>query len=171
MYLRIVGLVWLFNAALARTLAPTFTVLAVLAIATGWFWHRRPDELGEDPPAPTQAHNPLELRTAFLFAILFVVIVMATHLALTYLGRRGIYTLAAIMGVTDVDPFIMGMTHEAGTTTSLQLAAVGILIAAACNNLVKGCYAFSIARGKAGRWSLYLLGGLAMAGLLPVFWF
>jgi uncharacterized membrane protein (DUF4010 family) len=171
MYLRIVGLVWLFNAALARTLAPTFAVLAALAIAAGWFWHRLPDEQGDDPPALSQAHNPLELRTAFLFAILFVVIVMATHLVLTYLGRRGFYTLAAIMGVTDVDPFIMGMTHEAGTTTSLQLAGVGILIAAACNNLVKGCYAFSLARGRAGRWSLYMLGGLAVVGLLPLLWF
>ena len=73
---------------------------------------------GRGPPAASQAQNPLELGTAFLFALLFVVIVMATHLALTYLGRGGIYSLAAIMGVTDVDPFIMGMTHEAGTTTS-----------------------------------------------------
>jgi len=50
------------------------------------------------------------------------------------------------------------------------VAAIGIFIAAACNNLVKGCYAFSFAHGKAGRWSLALLAGLGLAGLLPVFW-
>jgi len=170
MYLRIVGLVWLFNVALARALAPAFTALAVLAILGGWLWHRMPDELLLDPPAPSQAHNPLELRTAFLFAILFVLMLIATHLALTYLGSRGIYTLAAIMGLTDVDPFIMGMTHEAGSTATLQVAAIGILIATSCNNLVKGCYAYSFARNKAGRWSLALLGALAAAGLVPVLW-
>jgi len=170
MYLRIVGLVWLFNVALARALAPAFTALAVLAILGGWLWHRMPDELLLDPPAPSQAHNPLELRTAFLFAILFVLMLIATHLALTYLGSRGIYTLAAIMGLTDVDPFIMGMTHEAGLSTTLQIATMGILIATACNNLIKGCYAYSLSRNKAGRWSLMLLAGLGAAGLLPVLW-
>ena len=170
MYLRIVALVWLFNAALARALAPAFVALAALAILGGFIWHRMPDELLMDPPAPTQAHNPLELRTAFLFAILFVLMLIATHLALTYLGSRGIYSLAAIMGLTDVDPFIMGMTHEAGLSTTLQVAARAILLATACNNLIKGCYAYSLARGKAGRWSLIMLAGLGAAGILPVLW-
>ena len=170
MYLRIAALVWMFNTALARTLAPSFAGLAALGIAGGWIWHRLPDGGEEPPAAPTQAHNPLELRTAFLFAALFVLMLVATHLALTYLGKGGIYSLAAIMGLTDVDPFIMGMTREAGLSTGLQLAAVGILIAAAANNLVKGCYAYSLARGRAGLWSLCLLAGLGVAGLVPVLW-
>lgn len=170
MYLRIIGLVWLFNAALARAIAPTFAFLAAVAIGVGWFWHRLPDNQPEDPPAPTGAHNPLELRTAFLFAALFVLMLVATKLAVEKLGETGIYSLAAIMGVTDVDPFIMGLTHEAGLTTTLHLAATGILIATACNNFMKGCYAFSLARGPAGRWSLYLLAGLGAVGILPLAW-
>jgi uncharacterized membrane protein (DUF4010 family) len=170
MYLRILGLVVLFNLALARALAPAFMVLAVLGVLGGWLWHRRPDGLEVMEATPSQAANPLELGTAFLFAVLFLVILVATHLALTYLGKGGIYSLAALMGVTDVDPFIMGMTHEAGTSASLSVAAVGIFIAAACNNIVKGCYAWSFARGRAGRWSLIMLAGLGLAGLVPVFW-
>ena len=38
-----------------------------------------------------------------------------TQLAVTYLGRAGIDTLAAIMGVSDVDPFIMGLTQAPST--------------------------------------------------------
>jgi uncharacterized membrane protein (DUF4010 family) len=170
MYLRIVGLVWMFNAPLASVLAPSFAALAVLAIVVGWIWHRLPDENQEEPPAPTQTHNPLELSTAFLFAALFVVMLIATHFAVTYLGKSGIYTLAALMGVTDVDPFIMGMTHAAGLTATLQLAASGIVIASACNNLVKGGYAYFFARGEAGRWSLILLAGLSAMSLLPLLW-
>lgn len=170
MYLRIVGLVWMFNTSLAAVLLPGFLALAAVAIVGGWFWHRMPDENEADPPTPSQAHNPLELRTAFLFAAVFVVMLVATHLAVTYLGRGGIYALAAIMGVTDIDPFIMGMTHAAGLSTSYQVAASGIIIAAACNNLVKGGYAWFLARGKAGRWSLALLSGLALAGLAPLLW-
>jgi uncharacterized membrane protein (DUF4010 family) len=170
MYLRIIGLVWMFNATLARSIAPTFTGLAAVAIGVGWFWHRLPDDQSEESPAPTGAHNPLELRTAFLFAGLFVLMLVATKLAVEKLGSSGIYTLAAIMGVTDVDPFIMGLTHEAGVSTSLHLAASGILIATACNNVIKGCYAYSLARGLAGRWSLFLLSGLGVAGIAPLLW-
>lgn len=170
MYLRILGLVWLFNVTLARTLLPPFAVLAGLGVLGGWLWHRLPDASVPDDAVPTQAQNPLELGTAFLFAFLFVLILVATHLALTYLGKGGIYSLAAIMGVTDVDPFIMGMTHEAGSTTTLQVAAIGILVATSCNNLIKGCYAYSFARGRAGRWSLALLAALGLAGLVPMLW-
>ena len=170
MYLRIVVLVWMFNGPLAMALAPIFLAMAAVAIAGGWAWHRIPDENQQDPPAQTQAHNPLELRTAFFFAALFVVMLVATQLAVTYLGRGGIYSLAAIMGVADVDPFIMGMTHSAGLTTTLQVATIGILIATACNNLAKGCYAYFFARNKAGLWSLILLASLAVVGLVPVFW-
>ena len=62
---------------------------------------------------------------------------VATQLAVTYLGRAGVNTLAAVMGVTDVDPFIMGMTQAAGALTPLKVAAAAVVIAAASNNLVK----------------------------------
>jgi uncharacterized membrane protein (DUF4010 family) len=168
MYVRIVGLVWLFNPTLAIVLAPPFLALASAAILGGWIWHRLPDGDGKEAPAPSQAHNPLELRTAFLFAAVFVVMLVATHLAVTHLGRGGIYSLAALMGITDVDPFIMGMTHAAGQSAPYPVAAAGIVIATACNNLVKGGYAWFFARGRTGRWSLALLGGLTVAGLLPL---
>ena len=95
---------------------------------------------------------------------------VATQLAVTYLGRAGVNILAAVMGVTDVDPFIMGMTQAAGTLTPLKVAATAVLIAAASNNLVKGIYSYSLADRKTGMQSLSLLLGLAAAGLVPLFW-
>jgi uncharacterized membrane protein (DUF4010 family) len=74
------------------------------------------------------------------------------------------------MGVTDVDPFIMGMTQSAGATTSLKVASAAILIAAASNNLVKGVYAYTLSGRKTGVQSLSLLAGLAVAGLTPLLW-
>ena len=95
---------------------------------------------------------------------------VATHLVVTYLGKAGVYSLAALMGVTDVDPFIMGMTQAAGQTAPLTVAAAGILIAAASNNLVKGIYAYSMSDRKTCIQSLCLLAGLAAAGLVPLLW-
>ena len=170
MYLRIVALVWMFNRTLALALAPSFLVLAAVALLGGRMVHRIQDPVDADQADLPHTHNPLELRAAFFFAAVFLAMLVATHLAVAYLGREGVYSLAAIMGVTDVDPFIMGMTHSAGISTSLHLAAGSIAISAASNNLVKGLYAYSFAKGRAGRWCLGLLGGLALLGLIPVFW-
>jgi uncharacterized membrane protein (DUF4010 family) len=82
------------------------------------------------------------------------------------MGKGGVYTLAAIMGVTDVDPFIMGLTQTAGASTTLHVAAAGIIIAAASNNVVKGIYALSFADRQTGVMSMALLGSLAVAGAL-----
>lgn len=170
MYIRLVALVALFNPSLAVMLAPAFLVLAGLAIAVGWFWSHRPDTAASEIKREFEPKNPLELLAAFLFALLFLVMLVATQMAVIYLGRAGVNTLAAIMGVTDVDPFIMGMTQAAGAVTPMGTAAVAVLIAAASNNVIKGVYAYSLADRKTGIQSFALLAGLAALGLSPLFW-
>ncbi len=170
MYLRLVALLLLFNRQLGDLLAPAFLALAAAAIAIGWLWSRRPDPVESQIKREFEPGNPLELGAAFLFAGLFIAMLIATHIAVTYLGHAGVNILAAIMGVTDVDPFIMGMTQSAGTLTPVRVAAGAVLIAAASNNLVKGIYSFSMADRQTGKQSLTLLIGLAVAGLLPLVW-
>ncbi len=170
MYVRLIVLLALFNRQLLSLLAPSFLILAGLAIGVGWLWTRRADPNARNVVPEYEPKNPLELKTAFLFAALFVAMVIATQMAVTYLGKGGLNTLAAIMGVTDVDPFIMGMTQAAGTLTPLKTAAGAILIATSSNNLMKGIYAYSLADRKTGRQALALLAGLAVAGLVPLLW-
>ena len=170
MYLRLVALLALFNRQLMSLLVFPFFALAALAIAVGWIWSRRPDVRADTVKREFEPNNPLELLAAFLFALLFLAMLVATQLAVTYLGRAGVNTLAAIMGVTDVDPFIMGMTQAAGQLTPFNVAATAVLIAAASNNVIKGIYAYSLADRKTGTQSLFLLAALAALGLVPLFW-
>ena len=170
MYLRLVILLGLFNRSLMIKLAPAFLGLALLALSVGWIWSRRPDASSEAVRREFEPQNPLELRAALLFAVLFLAILVATHFTVVYLGRAGVYTLAAIMGVSDVDPFIMGMTQATPTFTPLALASASILIAAASNNVVKGIYSYALADRKTGTRSLCLLIGLAALGLAPLLW-
>jgi uncharacterized membrane protein (DUF4010 family) len=170
MYLRLIILLALFNRQLMALLWLPFLVFAALAIGGGWLWTRRADANAQAVQREFEPKNPLELFTAFLFAALFLGMLILTQLAVTYLGRAGVNSLAVIMGVTDVDPFIMGMTQAAGALTPLKIAAGAVLIAAASNNLVKGIYAFSLADRKTGVQSLALLAALAVLGLAPLFW-
>lgn len=170
MYIRLVVLLALFNRHLMSLLGLPFLVLAGVAIGVGWLWSRRPDVNASQVKREFEPNNPLELSAAFLFAVLFLAMLVATQLAVTYLGRAGVNALAAIMGVTDVDPFIMGMTQAAGALTPLKVAGAAVLIAAASNNLMKGIYAYSLADRKTGVQSLSLLASLAALGLVPLFW-
>jgi uncharacterized membrane protein (DUF4010 family) len=170
MYLRLVVLLALFNRNLMHLLGPSFVVLAGLAAGTGWVWAHRHDPSSKEVTREVESKNPLELRAALFFAFLFVLLLVATRLVTTYLGSAGVYSLAAIMGVTDVDPFIMGMTQAAGKHTVLQVGAAAILIAAASNNIVKGIYAYALSHRQKGFQTFCLLAGLAVLGLMPLLW-
>ena len=170
MYLRLAALLALFNRQLMAVLLVPFLILAGAAMAIGWIWSRRKDKSTEEVAREYDPKNPLELLTAFMFAGLFLAMLVITQLAVTYLGKGGVDTLAAIMGVSDVDPFIMGLTQAAGTLTPVKVAAGAILIAAASNNIVKGIYAYSLADKKTGLQALLFLVGLAAAGLIPLVW-
>jgi len=170
MYFRLTVLLGIFNRRLLELLWPSFLVLAGLALVSGWLWSRLPDSRTGTVRPEYQAKNPLEFRAAFLFGILFLAMVIVTHYALVYLGKAGLYSLAAIMGVVDVDPFILGITQSTGTNTPFAEAAAAILIAAASNNLIKGIYAYAFSDCKTGIQSLALLAALALLGLIPLVW-
>jgi uncharacterized membrane protein (DUF4010 family) len=171
MYLRLTALLALFNRQLMAELLVPFLALAGGALAFGWLWSRRKDKSTENVQRESDPKNPLELMTAFMFAGLFLAMLIITQLAVTYLGKGGMDTLAAIMGIADVDPFIMGLTQTVGTLTPVKEAAGAILIAAASNNAAKGVYAYSLADKKTGLQALLFLLGLAAAGLVPLVWF
>jgi uncharacterized membrane protein (DUF4010 family) len=170
MYLRLAVLVGLFNHKLMVTLGPAFLLLAAAGCTTGWLWSRRRDAGTGEVKREFEPKNPLELGAAFLFAVLFLAMLVATRLTLAHMGTAGVYGLAAITGVTDVDPFILSMTQAAGTMTPLQVAAASVLIAAASNNLVKGIYARTFSDRKTGTESFWLLAGLGVLGLAPLLW-
>jgi uncharacterized membrane protein (DUF4010 family) len=168
MYLRLTLLLWVFNRALMLALAPFFLPLAAIAVGGGWLWGRR---AGSAAGGNLKSRNPLELQSAVLFAALFLLMLVGTRLAVGYLGSSGLYALAAVMGVSDVDPFILGVTQVAGSVTPLHLAAAGVVIAAASNNVIKGVYAYGLSgRAPAGIQSLWLLFTLAALGLTPLLW-
>ena len=169
MYARLALLLSFFNRALMVKLAPSLTVLALVGSTAGFAISRRRDEQAA-LQNPQSAKNPLELRAALLFATIFVGMLILTSLAREYLGRLGLYALAAVMGIADVDPFILGLTQTSPVATPLQVTSSAIIIAAASNNIVKGIYALSFADRTTGRRSFALLVALALLGILPLLW-
>lgn len=170
MYLRLVGLIAIFNFALLTRIATPLVTFAVIGLAGGWLWTRRPDKKPMEIKKEYVPRNPLELWVAFLFGGIFVAMLVLTSWAVVHLGQKGVFGLAAVMGVSDVDPFVLSLTQSAGALTSLTLAGAGILIATASNNALKACYALAFGSRRTGIESFGLLFGFGLLGLLPLFW-
>ncbi|MBE9045481.1 MgtC/SapB family protein [Pleurocapsales cyanobacterium LEGE 10410] len=170
MYLRLALLLKIFNPGLAKQLIVPFIILGIIGIVGGFLRSLKkkstvnPDDVQPTPPKG----NPLELKAAFSFALLFIIITMMTKYMINYFGSKGVYTLAAIMGITDVDPFILSLTQSAGQSVPLTVASISILIAAASNNAVKGLYALIFGDRQTGRQGFYLLLLFSFLGLFPL---
>jgi uncharacterized membrane protein (DUF4010 family) len=171
MYLRLWVLVALFAPTLAQTLSAIFWPLGLAAIALGAIVGRRRQAGPPAIEAPAAAErrrgaaNPLELSSALTFAGLFVVVLVLTRIIAGRFGGTGLIVLAAIMGTTDIDPFILGLTQQAAAAPPAPVAALAVVVAAAANNLMKGLYAFAFGPRRVGTPSLLILAFLAAASL------
>lgn len=166
MYARLLILITLFSHELAARLLWPFLIAGAAGLGFGWYWARVPAPGRKNGREELRIKNPLELSAALFFAAMFVGLLAASHYAIARFGRNGIYGLAAIAGTVDVDPFILGMTQSGQTS---MLAAHAIAIAASSNNLMKGVYAFTIGDRRTGSEALLLLAGLAVLGLVALF--
>jgi len=169
MYLRIAAIVAIFNMTLARLLAPPLAGLALagFAICALQYWRKDSAAAQEKPQGsimPATDRNPLELGAAAIFALLFVIVSLASSFATTQFGTSGIYALAAIIGVSDIDPFVLNLVQGGTTGVTNTAIAAAILIAASSNNLLKAFYALSFA-GRIAATSAAALVLLAAAGV------
>jgi len=170
MYFRFLALIGIFNLQLMNRLLIPFLVLGAIGSAGGWAWSCLTDAPTTETIPAYSTRNPLELGSAFLLGLVFLVVLVATNFALIHLGNGGIYGMAVISGLAPVDPFIMGLTQTAGKMTSISLAVTGVILAAASNNFAKAFIAFALADRKTGRQSLILMLGLTALGLVPLIW-
>jgi uncharacterized membrane protein (DUF4010 family) len=173
MYLRILAVVAIFNLPLARVLALPMALLSLAGLIICFLQYRL-----EEPPAGAPAQstmpaakssNPLELGAAAVFAALFVAVSIVSTVAQAHFGISGIYGLAAIVGVTDIDPFVLNLAQGGLTGVQNGALASAILIAASSNNILKALYAACFAGGKATVPSAAALVALAIAGIAAAF--
>jgi uncharacterized membrane protein (DUF4010 family) len=156
MFVRVGMVAFVFNASLALALAPWLAAFAAAtAAATGLMLLGGPGG-GATPPVPSG--NPLRIPAALAFALLFMAISAAMALLGSRFGTAGLYALAAIVGLGDLDAFTIGLA------TTPQPGAVGaILLACASNNVVKAGYAIAFG-GKRGAVPGAVLAVISAAG-------
>lgn len=109
--------------------------------------------------------NPLQLLAAATFAGLFVAVALASTWVRASFGRPGVYGLAVISGVTDIDPFVLNLAQGSVAGMSLSSLAAAILIAASSNNVLKAIYAVTFGDWKVCRKPAVALLAVAVVGV------
>ncbi len=171
MYLRLGVMIAIFNAQLARMLAPALAVLLFLALALALLLRGGIQSIVAAPMASAdRPGNPLELSAALVFAVSFVVVSLASTWVKTAIGAAGLLWLAGIVGVTDIDPFVLNLAQGGLSGTSPQILVIAVLIAASSNNLLKATYALGFAGSRRGAGPAAALVGLSAAGFAITAW-
>ena len=166
MYLRLLVVILIFNRPLASALAPILLGLAVLGfvMAGGWYWMRARTRRVDEAPGRWPA-NPLDLGAAAAFAVLFVAVSVAASWAQSRYGAVGIYGLAAVVGVTDIDPFVLSLAQHGTGQLPSGVAAFAIVVATSSNNMLKAAYALAYSGGRTGIVPVAALALLAACGI------
>ncbi len=156
---RVLVLVSVVDSVLFKTLAlPVVAMFIFPALLCLYQWRR----LRNSTIAGPSQRNPTELRTAFLFALAYAVILVLVAAAKEYAGQGGLYAVSAITGLTDLDAISLSTAQLAASgRLGERVAAELIIVAVIANTTVKGLLA-GVLGGRD------LLGRILAAFLVPI---
>jgi uncharacterized membrane protein (DUF4010 family) len=149
------------------TAAPWLTALLLLSAVSSFALWFRSDKNHEEMP---EQENPSELKSALVFGLIYAVVLFVVAAVKELYGSRGLYAVAALSGLTDVDAI---------TLSTAQLVNAGrlnaddgwklIVVAAISNLIFKAVAVAALGRRKLLVRILPAYGIVIVAGLLMLF--
>jgi uncharacterized membrane protein (DUF4010 family) len=169
MFARMLVLVAVVNRALLKPMLIPFALMAVAVAGFAALTYFR-DRSGARNAASNKdldVKNPFSLTSAAKFAAFFSVVLLAVKIVQQHFPPGGLYAVAALAGLTDVDAITLSMSDFA-KSNDLRVAVIAIIIAALSNTLVKCGIAFVVAGPSLGR-PLLIATVLTFVGLAAAF--
>jgi len=148
-------------------LAP-FGAMALACAASAGLCLWRCRDSASSPVQRVPLQNPFSLLAAGKFAALFALVQLLLGIGREHFPGTGVYVIAALAGLTDVDAITLSMAeraHEGADAT--RLAVQAIVVATAANTLVKAALAAVLGRSLArpiaiGTAAVFAVGALAL---------
>jgi uncharacterized membrane protein (DUF4010 family) len=136
MYIRILVIVWIVNNSIIYLLWWKLVLLSLTGLILAF-------TLKFNGPQPldhsdSTIQNPFEIKPALIFAALFVFLTIVTVWVKNFFGSLGLLVLSAIVGVTDIDPFILSLINGVSHIEPIIVSA--IIIAMMSNTIIKVVY-------------------------------
>lgn len=146
MFIRVMVTVTIVYQPLLASLWLPFAVMALATALMAAVYYWRGSQRYQAPQSSiVKVSNPFSLLAAIKFGALFAAILLLVKLTEQYAAAEGLYLLAAVAGLTDVDAITLSMAEFAGQSADgLTIAAVAISIAALSNTVVKCALVFTL---------------------------
>ncbi|WP_186175987.1 MgtC/SapB family protein [Vibrio jasicida] len=135
MFPRLLIVLSVLNPQLVSLLWPIVLVMMIaLYLPAWWIWRRSEVEKIEQSNKQT---NPLALQSALFFGVVLAIIMLLSHALSDWFGSAGILVLSAVSGITDVDAISLTLGRQSTQSLAIEVAVLGIFIAASVNTIVK----------------------------------
>jgi uncharacterized membrane protein (DUF4010 family) len=167
MYLRILLIIAVFNTELLLLIWPWFLILTVVSaiVASFFFWFRNTEQSGIAGSIAT-GKNPLEFKVALIFTVLYVAFTFITYGVVSRFGNTGLNVLSLIVGLTDIDPFLINL-FQGKYGVGTEAMALATLQAIISNNVLKMAYSCFFSSKKT--WKFLISGFIIIIALNIVF--
>jgi uncharacterized membrane protein (DUF4010 family) len=144
MFVRVLLVATIINPAMSMLKWPLVAMTAVLVVSAVLYARRVPQMTLE----AVRLRNPVELTQALRFGVLLMGIVLVSKGMQEWLGYAGLYLVAAIAGIADVDAITISLSRMSKAGLSLGSASQAVILATIVNTLTKGVLVGSVG-GKA----------------------
>ena len=134
MFPRITFLAGIVNLQFTKYLIMPF----LTAFLMGIFFAYRISNLEREERAKVKVKNPYELSNAIKFSMFYAFILFISRNTLKYLGDYGLYIVAAVSGLSDVDAITLSVSKLfTASEVSLLTGIVTVIVAATVNTFLK----------------------------------
>jgi len=132
--------IWVINPGLLRPFILPITIGSLCGYGyIGWlYFNSKHENIAQD----IQFNNPFDLKEALVMGLLFGATLALISLANRYTGDMGVYAVASVSGIADVDAIILSLSSLAKNGLSPITANYAILIAIVSNTLTKATMVF-----------------------------
>jgi uncharacterized membrane protein (DUF4010 family) len=163
MLVRVAIEVLVVQRALLATLVWPLGAMGLATLATAMVLGLRGARLGAGEGAPeVKVKNPFSLTVSIRFALFFALVLLVVALVRRRVSGQGLYLVAALAGLTDVDAITLSMADFARNGGEDEVAVGAIVTAVLANTLVK-CAVVAVLGSRELARRLVLAGGLILA--------
>ncbi len=168
MYLRILTLILIFNYALGIIVIPYFIIMIIVSLIISALIYYSRKNKNEIIEPEVEVKNPLELKIAVLFSVLFILFGFVTNYTLNYFGENGLNVLSYIVGFTDIDPYLLNLFHGK-YDLSLDVIAKATFQAIISNNILKILYTMFLSNAETKKIVFAGLGLITLINIVLLF--
>jgi uncharacterized membrane protein (DUF4010 family) len=115
-----------------------------------------------------EQRNPSELKAALVFGALYGIVLLAAAAAKSYFGQGGLYAVAILSGLTDMDAITLSVSQMVHQNQVEAAAGWRLVMAASLANLLFKTGIVAVLGNRALLGRIAVLFGIALAGGLLI---